>query len=131
MKITLFFFSLPDLSIFENKSIVTNSNNQLPDESLIIVPKSKKRIIYDTSSSSDKSISPSQRCRQIIKKPRKRQKCAFVLDECDVSGDESSDDENDEGDISDLVANTMICVDGDDIDTTAVDMHAKYLQSLK
>ncbi|KAJ6639999.1 Fanconi anemia group M protein like [Pseudolycoriella hygida] len=89
-------------------------------------PKRKNRVINDTiiEHSSPKTTTKSKEV--VFRKPKKRKKmrCNFIDDECDVSGGSSDEDVTLDGDMTSIICN-------DDVqDDPSVDMRAIYLRSV-
>lgn len=129
-----------------NPPVQCSSNDAMhasPNQSVIGVrPKSSRarRILDDDSSSSDDGdfetadvvdASPQTTVepRLITARQQRRQRCAFVDDECDVSDDIECSEDDEDPHNSKLVLDSFVCDDRDQTIDTA--MHAKYLQSIR
>lgn len=76
--------------------------------------------------SSNQSGGQKRKLKKTANKKPKRKKCQFIDDEAGVSGDESEDDDED-----DFISQSMLGCTQHDIGDPEVDMHAKYLQSIR
>lgn len=123
-------FSLSDLDKF--KFSLANQSQTVKSDG-----KRKRSPTKSSSSSSDADDfvggtarrTPPQKLSRMKKK--RRTKCAFVLDECAVSGSDGSADEFERATQSEMIQDSIVISDDDDVSDDPADMHAKYLQSIR